>query len=61
VWKKENDTEVLKCWNLEQVLEADALGNAPPVMLTLYKLLPDGAMVEGVVVLDVNILESFPM
>ena len=31
VWNKENDTEVLKSWNIEQVLEAEVLGNGPPV------------------------------
>jgi hypothetical protein len=47
LWQKENYTEALKCWNLEQVLEAEALGNAPPDMLALGELLSEGLWWKG--------------
>ena len=54
MWKKENDTEALKCWKLEQVIKAQVLGNAPPEMLTLDNLLSEEGMVEGFVALIIK-------
>ena len=37
-WKKENTDEALKCWNLEHILEAKALGQPTPAELTMDDL-----------------------
>ena len=38
VWKKENTVEVLKCWNLERVLDAELQHEPAPLALTLDEL-----------------------
>jgi hypothetical protein len=53
-WKKESNDEALKCWNLEQILDAERFGEPKPPQLTMNDLLSDlegdkGSMEDGVV------------
>ena len=41
-WKEENTNEVLKCWNLECILDAELLGKQMPPELTLEDLINGG-------------------
>ncbi len=34
-WKKESNDEALKCWNLEQILNAERFGEPKPPQLTM--------------------------
>jgi hypothetical protein len=38
--KKENTKEVLKCWNLEPVIDADLIGDSQPSELIMNELVP---------------------
>jgi hypothetical protein len=54
VWKKESNDEALKCWNLEQILDAEKFGEPKPPQLTMNDLLSDlegdkGSVEDGVV------------
>ncbi len=53
-WKKESNDEALKCWNLEQILDAERFGEPKPPQLTMNDLLSDlegdkGSVEDGVV------------
>ncbi len=53
-WKKESNDEALKCWNLEQILDAERFGEPKPPQLTMNDLLSDlegdkGSAEDGVV------------
>ena len=39
VRKEESNNEVLKCWNLERILDAELLGNEMPPELTIDDLM----------------------
>jgi hypothetical protein len=39
--KKESNDEALKCWNLEQILNAERFGETKPPQLTMNDLLSD--------------------
>jgi hypothetical protein len=41
-WKKENDVDALKCWNLERILDAELLNEPVPSELTMEDLIAEG-------------------
>ena len=41
-WKKENNVEALKCWNLERIIEAETFGQSLPEQLTMDDLVQEG-------------------
>ena len=46
-WKEENTVEVLKCCNLERIIDAEQQGKDAPSELKLEYLLNDEAVREG--------------
>ena len=40
-WKEENIVEALKCWNLENIIDLDALGKPDPKELTMDDILKE--------------------
>jgi hypothetical protein len=52
-WKKESNDEALKCWNLEQILDAERFGEQKPPQLIMNDLFSDlegdkGSLEDGV-------------
>ena len=53
--EKENTDEALKCWNLEQIIEAESFGQSMPAELTMDDLVVDvDDEEEHVVIIVVN-------
>ena len=44
VWKKENMSDALKCWNLERILEAEMFGCPKPKELTMEEFEVEAAV-----------------
>jgi hypothetical protein len=40
-WKKENDVDALKCWNLERIMSAELLNQPQPDQMTMDEFIAE--------------------